>query len=44
MAMVSGKERQETVTSANGFKTKLTVMVFMNGVTEIDTKVNGSTA
>ena len=44
MDMVSGKEVQETVTSDNGFKTKLMVMEFMSGPTEIDMKVNGSTA
>ena len=42
--MVSGKELLETVTSDNGFKIKHTAMVSMSGQTEIDMKVNGSTA
>ena len=42
--MVSGKELLETVTSDNGFKIKRTAMVSMSGQTEIDMKVNGSTA
>ena len=44
MDMVYGKELQETVTSDNGFKTKLMAMEFTSGATEIDMKVNGNTA
>ena len=40
--MEYGKELLETVTSASGFKTKRTVMEYMNGATEIVMKESGS--
>ena len=44
MGKVSGKAYSVTLTLGNGNKVKLMAMVFINGKTETDSRVNGTIA